>query len=240
VSAPRGRRRLLIALVLLGGLVAAPAGWLVSDHLEQDDEFCVSCHLSEEVPLHESKLADFRARPPRALFAAHAEAGNEAAADGAFRCIDCHGGTGFVGRARVKLLSAKDAFWYVVGRFDEPDHMRWPLWDADCKKCHDSFADTASPSEEDPYEDDAYEDDAYEQEEEGGALPFHALAEHNAELPVTCVECHLSHDPEGLPEHDFVVPQVVRAQCARCHVEFALAPSEVHLADGRPNQETPR
>lgn len=192
----------MIAIGLLAAAVAAPTGWLVTDQLEQDDAFCVSCHLDVETPLHEQKLADFRGRPPVALAAAHAAAGNDAAADGAFRCIDCHGGTGLLGRARVKALSAKDAFWYVVGRFDEPDQMHWPLWDADCRKCHQSYTATSGASA-DPL--------------------FHEVAEHNTELPVTCVECHRSHDREGLASHYFVVPDVVRSQCARCHLEFEEA-----------------
>ncbi len=197
-----GRRRLVIALGLLGAVIAAPTGWFVTDHLEQDDEFCVSCHLTAETPLHEHKLADFRGRPAVSLVAAHAVAGNEAAADGAFRCIDCHGGVGLVGRARVKALSAKDAFWYVVGRFDEPDQMHWPLWDQDCTQCHATYTATAP---------------------EGADPLFHEIAEHNAELGVDCVECHLSHDTEALASHYYVVPGPVRTQCARCHPEFEEA-----------------
>ncbi len=180
--------------------MVGPAGWMVTDHLESDDAFCVSCHLDVETPLHERKLADFRARPPLVLAAAHGRAGNEAADDGAFRCIDCHGGTGLLGRARVKVLSAKDAFWYVTGRFDEPDRMHWPLWDADCSKCH-SFD---TPAAVDEFE----------------TPPFHALAEHNTEMPVACVTCHASHVSGGLADHYFVLPAPVRVECARCHPEY--------------------
>jgi hypothetical protein len=194
------RARLLAAAAGLGA-VGASAGWLVTDRLEQDDRFCVSCHLAPEQPLHAEKAHDFRARPAAVLAAAHATAGNEARDDGAFRCIDCHGGTGALGRARVKLLSAKDAFWYAVGRFDEPEGMRWPLWDADCRRCHERFAERDGA------------------DSTGNPL-FHELAVHNVELPVRCVECHAVHDRGGLPDHDFVLPPLVRAQCARCHSEF--------------------
>ncbi len=195
------RRRLpwLLALAAAAA-IAGPLGWAVTDHLEQDDAFCVSCHLREGVPLHRENAEDFRARPPVSLAVAHAAAGNEARPDGAFRCIDCHGGTGLLGRARVKLLSARDAFWYAVGRFEEPEGMRWPLWDADCTKCHERFAEVPSTRWAD--------------------ARFHEIPHHNVELPVRCVECHLSHERGGLAEHDFLHPAPVRAQCARCHEGF--------------------
>jgi nitrate/TMAO reductase-like tetraheme cytochrome c subunit len=203
----RGERRARIAFVRVGivgalvlvGLVAGTAGWWVSDRLESDDAFCASCHLPDGEPLHRQKSSDQRDRPPLTLAAAHAAAGNPAHPNGAFRCIDCHGGTGWHGRARVKLLSARDAFWYVTGRFQEPEAMRWPLWDSDCSKCHASF------------------------EEEGrasGDPDFHELAVHNQELGVSCVTCHPAHPRGGLVEHEFLHPKRVRAQCARCHEEF--------------------
>jgi nitrate/TMAO reductase-like tetraheme cytochrome c subunit len=195
----RSRRRRLLAASAIAAGVLAPTGWLVTDRLEQDDAFCTSCHLPSGRPLHEAKHADFHGREPVSLAWAHADAGNARRADEAFRCIDCHGGVGPLGRTRVKLLSAKDAFWYAVGRFEEPDTMHWPLLDADCTRCHASF-DAVAP---------------------GGSPPlFHELAEHNAALGVACVECHLAHEAGGLVDHHFLHAAHVRAQCARCHLEF--------------------
>jgi hypothetical protein len=189
-------------------LVAAPVGWGVTDHLERDNDFCVACHLEPGVPLHEVKHADLGRRPPATLAAAHAEAGvvgNAETRD--FRCIDCHGGTGALGRLRVKILSGRDAFWYVVGRFEEPEVMHWPLLDADCRKCHSRFEERAVTPGLDPR--------------------FHELAAHNVSLGVSCVTCHLVHEEGGLPEHDFLHPEPVRAQCGECHpemLELARAP----------------
>jgi len=176
-------------------LVALPLGWGITDHLEQDDAFCTSCHLQDGRPLHAARLEDFRARPAASLAAAHAAAGNKLRQDGRFRCIDCHGGSGLLGRARVKLLSARDAFWYVTGRFEEPDAMNWPLWDRDCARCHPSFPEA---DEED----------------------FHALAVHQVELGIPCVACHRAHVPGGLADRFFLHPREVRVQCARCHPEL--------------------
>lgn len=199
---PRGDRRWggWVALAVAGALLA-PAGWMVSDHLEQDDDFCNACHLTPTQPLHEEIRRRFDARPSLNLASAHGRAGNREREDGAFRCIDCHGGTSLVGRARVKALAAKDAFWYLAGRFEEPRGMRFPLWDEDCAKCHPSF-DAATAAD--------------------GAEPFHALAVHNTpDFAARCVDCHAAHETDGDPETYFLAATRIRPQCARCHSEFS-------------------
>ncbi|MGI9592720.1 MAG: hypothetical protein ACR2P8_15225 [Myxococcota bacterium] len=190
----------LWAAAIAGAALTAPAGWLVTDRLEQDDDFCNACHLAPDQPLHLDLRRDFQRSPAASLAAAHAVGGSERHADGAFRCIDCHGGVSLLGRTRVKALAAKDAFWYVVGHFEEPSGMRWPLWDEDCSQCHESF----DESDPEPWENPR----------------FHQLGVHNVELGVACVECHSSHQPEGDPRHHFLRAAEVRAQCARCHAEF--------------------
>jgi len=198
------KRWLTISLLALAGAAIGAGGWFGTDRLEQDNDFCNACHLdgwTSGTPLHEEHRADFDGRPARSLAAAHAAAGNDArAADPAFRCIDCHGGVGLHGRARVKLLAAKDAFFWLVGDFDEPEGMAWPLLEEDCRQCHSVFASKAAP----------FEDPA-----------FHDLAVHNAELGVDCVECHQSHGQQVDPERWFLDTALVREQCARCHREMA-------------------
>jgi hypothetical protein len=195
-------RRRAVALAALG-LLAAALAWGVTDRLEQRNDFCNACHLRPGVPLHAEVRRDFDAARPASLAGAHAGsavAERGSGPEAAFRCIDCHGGTGALGRLRVKALAGRDAFWYVVGRFEEPEGMRWPLWDEDCRKCHASFAEAAGEGWRDPR--------------------FHELGVHNADLGVGCVECHLVHEPGGDPEADFLHAARVRSQCARCHSEF--------------------
>ncbi len=195
------RRALLTASI--AAVVSAPFGWWATDRLEQNDAFCTSCHLASGTRLHADNAADFAARPAVSLVVAHAAAGNDAHADGAFRCIDCHGGTGFAGRARVKALSLRDGLIYLTGRFEEPHGMSWPLRDEDCRGCHGEFASASAASE-------SWDSPA-----------FHALPVHNRELGVACVACHLAHERGGLTDRNFLHPEPVRAQCARCHPEFA-------------------
>jgi len=183
----------------LATVVLGPAGWMVSDGLERDNDFCNACHLTPAHPLHERIRRELDARPAANLAAAHARAGNDARADGAFRCIDCHGGTSLVGRARVKALAAKDAFWYAVGDFEEPISMHARLWDEDCTKCHARF----------------------EPKPAAGAEPFHAVPVHNANFSIACVECHASHEARGNAEAYFLDAARLRPLCARCHSEFS-------------------
>jgi nitrate/TMAO reductase-like tetraheme cytochrome c subunit len=194
-------RRRALALVLLGLGVAAPAGFVASDRLEQDNDFCTSCHLSPGVPLHRDLRRDFDADPARNLAGAHARAGVEAAgSQREFRCFDCHGGTSLHGRLRSKALAVRDGFWYVLGRFEEPTGMTAPLWDEDCVKCHAGFDESEPADWESPR--------------------FHQLPVHNAELGVACVECHQSHVSGGDADAHFIAADTVRSQCARCHAEF--------------------
>lgn len=182
------------------GAIFGAAGWVVTDALEQSNDFCNACHLSENVPLHQAIRNDFDGRPAMTLAAAHATHPVEARPeDPAMRCIDCHGGVSLIGRARVKLLAAKDAFWWITGNFDEPEQMAHPLWDEDCRQCHARF--------------DSVEDDF-------GNTPFHSLDVHNSALGVDCVECHQAHEAGGRPDANFLQTAHVRGQCARCHVEF--------------------
>jgi nitrate/TMAO reductase-like tetraheme cytochrome c subunit len=200
----RGRR--LLASAILAGIVSAPVGWMVTDRLEQDNDLCTSCHLTSRIPLHSDIRKDFDTAAPVSLASVHGTADPESGtppaglSDAGFRCIDCHGGVSFVGRARVKALAAKDAFWYLVGRFEEPDGMRWPLWDEDCSRCHADFDENDAEPWRQPR--------------------FHQLPVHNVELGVNCVECHLVHETGGSPEAYFLRPPLVRSQCARCHSEF--------------------
>lgn len=199
-SAARGRWLPALAIIGAVGIVSFPAGWLVTDHLERDNDFCNACHLEADLPLHVDVRRDFDVAPAATLAGVHGAASPSDSDERAFRCIDCHGGVGFGGRLRVKALAAKDAAIYVLGSFEEPSGMRWPLWDEDCSQCHASF-DTSDPA-------------VWE------TPRFHQLPVHNAELGVNCVACHVVHRTGGNADAWFLHTRRVQTQCARCHIEF--------------------
>ncbi len=93
------------------------------DAVERQNDFCNACHLPDGGgPLHIDIRHDFDARPPHNLAGLHALRVREAdAPPDPMRCIDCHGGVGLVGQARVKMLAARDALVWLSGDFEEPD-----------------------------------------------------------------------------------------------------------------------
>lgn len=125
-------RVLVIAAALA---VLPPLVFVVTDrtvyHFEQRNEFCVSCHL------HEQLLATFEqgASDARDLAAMHFTAMD------APRCIECHKGEGTIERAKVLAVAARDSVKYVLGVQHEPDHSDVPIADAGCMRCHRSLGD---------------------------------------------------------------------------------------------------
>jgi hypothetical protein len=175
---------------------------VASDRVEARNEFCTSCHLPDGTPLHQTIGADFDGLVPANLTGVHGRALLDEREDGAFRCIDCHGGTGAIGRTRVKLLSVFDGLRYAVGAFEEPDSMPWPLSDAVCAQCHQHLRNAPAPG--------------------WSRESFHAVGPH-AELSdgPGCVDCHAVHEPGGDPFAYFLDRERVHVFCRDCHSDFA-------------------
>ena len=189
-----------IAIVTVAG-VALCVGWFATDWLESKNDFCNACHLPGGAVLHENIREGFDSRPVRNLAGVHgASRGGFENGDREFRCIDCHGGVGWMGRAKVKLLAGKDAMVWMTGDFDEPDHMQYPLGENDSRQCHEELA--TDPNDE------------------SESLRFHDLSVHNVDLGVVCVEFHTIHDGGNESATFYLDTTGVRAQCARCHSEY--------------------
>jgi predicted CXXCH cytochrome family protein len=176
-----------VALVLLGlGVPVGFAGILYT--AEQNDAFCVACHL------HEEKFARFQAGPS-ATDLAGAHHAREAA-----RCIDCHGGADLLMRLRVWAVAGFDTVRFLSGRYEEPRRMRLPLRDAECRRCHTPILRETAGSTETPGP---------------GATSFHGIPDHRT-VKTACVACHTSHTL-GEKRRQFVDPRAVRPLCRECH-----------------------
>jgi len=175
--------------VLAAGLGLSVAFGGVLYKKEQDDRFCVSCHL------HEEKFGRFEARP-----AATDLAGAHHASRQAVRCIDCHGGRDVRRRLQVWVVAAFDTLRFLVGRYEEPKRMVLPLRDEECRQCHDPIIRVT------------FEEEAAQ---EGRGDSYHAITEHRT-VRNPCVACHVTHTVTE-KRLQFIERRTVLPLCRRCH-----------------------
>ncbi len=193
---------LLALLMLLGGFA-----WAVTDHLEQRNDFCTSCHLPDATPLHQEIREDFDRVIPVSLAGVHGRGWVEEREDSAFRCIDCHAGAAPMEHARVKAFAAWDGVRYLAGAFEEPDAMPFDLSKDACRRCHPTQRGSAAP---------------------GFTLEaFHGVAEHDAEDVPVCVSCHAVHERGGSGIVYFLVRERIDRECRGCHAEHGAAGAPV-------------
>lgn len=183
------RGALLVGLAV--GLPLLSLGVLVQK--ERDDRFCVACHL------HEEKFNRFQGSAPQDLAGAHHYAKSP------LRCIDCHGGADFPMRFQVWALAGLDTVRFLVGQYREPESMRLPLRDKECKQCHDPIIRRTMEEEE---------------ATEGRGDTFHAIGEHRT-VKTPCVACHTSHT-KGEARFQFLDRQRILPICRDCHQELGI------------------
>lgn len=119
--------------------------------------------------------------------------------DSAFRCIDCHGGSGALERTKVKAIAAWDGLRYLAGSFEEPKAMPFDLSKQTCRRCHARLRGSAAP---------------------GFTLEaYHGLEAHRGEEAPVCVTCHAVHDKDGSGIVYFMARERVDRQCRACHPE---------------------
>lgn len=179
-------------VLILGGI-----GVVGSDRLERENDFCNSCHLPGDTPLHLEIRQRFDRVIPRNLAGAHGRGWVEEREDPAFRCIDCHAGSGLFERGAIKILSARDGLRYLVGAFDEPERMSFELSKETCLRCHPSFRHSAAP---------------------GWMLhAYHGRPAHAGTDVPPCIRCHSVHEADGDAFAYFMSRERVDLQCRECH-----------------------
>jgi hypothetical protein len=177
------------SLVLLVVAVSAVA---FVKHQDEDNQFCISCHLHGEFY---RRMVD---APPATLAAAHYHYPAKAGAANAGhpeRCFTCHSGEGVTGWTQVTVLSAWDAARWVLGDRHESTAMRLPLTNAACLKCHAAAVRGTKSSDE--------------------TYKFHELSDHRA-VTTACIACHVVH-ASGTAAKSFLDDATVHAQCQHCH-----------------------
>ena len=183
---------LVPAILLVGG-----AAWIGSDRIEQSNDFCNACHLSQDAPLHLEIRNRFDLVVPRNLAGSHGRGWVEDREASAFRCIDCHSGSLALERLRIKLTSARDGLRYAIGDFEEPEEMSFDLSASTCERCHPVFRHSAAPG--------------------WTVQSYHGRPEHDLAATPRCVGCHSVHKPNGDPVAYFMNREEVDRQCRECH-----------------------
>jgi nitrate/TMAO reductase-like tetraheme cytochrome c subunit len=160
LTPPRRRRLMAWGLAALA-LAVAPV--VLVKRADQDNRFCVSCHLHQAIYRNTlgDSLVTLATAHYRARHAGHPE-----------RCFTCHSGEGVVGWSAVTALSAWDAGRWVLGDRHEPTSMRLPLTNDACLKCHAEVTHGTLSDEE--------------------TSKYHELLNHRA-VKTPCVACHVTH-----------------------------------------------
>jgi hypothetical protein len=214
------------AALLLLALAPIPAVSLLEEH----DSFCAACHTLPEVTYYDrAQMLLAGVEPALDLSSAHY------AAQGGFRCIDCHRGNGGVAhRAATLALGARDALIFVSGRADpaiEKSEIEAPaLLTAGCVKCHaDSLLVTGF---ENHYHNKL--PDAYAAWQAGGQLtapPGQPVAAElqRYEVEMRCLDCHRTHvHVPGAEAAGFLdLENVTYPACVRCHAAVGKGPLDL-------------
>jgi len=181
-------------------MILMSGAWIGSDRLERNNDYCNSCHLNPDTPLHSEIRERFELVIPRNLAGVHGRGWVEDREDPAFRCVDCHSGSGPLERLRIKLISARDGVRYVIGDFEEPETMSFDLRSATCLRCHPNFRHSAAPG--------------------WTVQAYHGREAHSHERVDSprCVLCHTVHEADGDAIAYFMNRQRVDNQCRVCHV----------------------
>jgi predicted CXXCH cytochrome family protein len=192
----------IVGVLFLAGLAAK----------ERNDRFCVACHL------HDEKFKRLTASSASDLAALHYHKKAEVG------CIACHGGADLDMRLRVWTVAGIDTLRFLVGRYSEPDHMRLPLRDAECRQCHTPIlkppaAPKASEATRavEPTEHSSFTAEAASEGRAGTS--YHAIREHDT-VKVTCVTCHVSHVTGSDATNRFIVRARVAPVCRQCHKQM--------------------
>lgn len=176
---------IIVGLLALAGVAFAGGGGLYAANLENHDSFCASCHTQPESTFYERTLAS------SAVDLASAHAGENVA------CIDCHSGTGVVGRMGAMVVGAGDLTAFLSGHYNNPAVETVPISDENCLKCHAKVTTTKKFENHFHY-----------------FLPQWQALDPNA---AHCVSCHQGHNTGGIADIAFLDKMTTTNVCQSCH-----------------------
>jgi nitrate/TMAO reductase-like tetraheme cytochrome c subunit len=179
---PRPRLTWVFLIIIAGLGIVLLTGTSVASHIEANNAFCASCHTEPETTYYERTLAE-----PVDMASAHAP-------EGVF-CIDCHSGTGVLGRVDALTLGARNVALYFSGQYETPSAENTVIHTDHCTKCHSDVLTEFSAADH-----------------------YHYFTPQWDE-PTACVTCHQAHPTERNPETYYTDQVTMEAACVACHNE---------------------
>ena len=178
--------RTVLLLVVAGIFIFIAGSFSVAASMEERDSFCASCHTQPETDYYGRS----QAASPIDLASFHTTKQT--------RCIECHSGTGTLGRASAIMLGARNAVHYYTGTAKQPAPLTVPVGDDHCVKCHASV----------------YNSTDFNNHFHNFLPRWQAAAPNNA---AACVDCHSSHTTDGNAQAAFLSQAKTDQVCQSCH-----------------------
>ena len=178
----------VLVLALVGGV-----GWV--SYQEQDDHFCISCHTQPETQYFDRNTRADATGSAEDLASFHHRTKG-------IRCIDCHVGEGFVGRAQVVSIAAWDAFKHYTGLARQPATIVIAVQNEACAKCH--AQDISAPGFENHFHNKYFDPKL--------TPPF-----------ISCTHCHVTHRL-GDERTAFQFRDAILPRCEYCHQQTGRGP----------------
>ncbi len=176
-----------IAVVILA--VAGALSGFGAMQMENRDAFCASCHSDPE----STYVSRSTAAAPADLASFHTPKQT--------RCIDCHSGSGPLGRPAALILGARDLLAWVTKTARQPAPLTHPISDATCLKCHANL----------------YQSQDFNNH-------FHLFLTRwqakDGSKAGTCVSCHQAHTPDGDTTIAYLHQQRTVQVCQACHASI--------------------
>ncbi len=173
------------ALVVFIPLGLAGVTGFTAMQFENHDSFCASCHSQPDSDYYQRESA----AAPVDLATFHAGK--------SVRCIDCHSGSGILGRPSALMLGAHDLMAYISKNYPQPAPLTRPISDGSCLKCHS--------------------DVPLRQDFNNHFHFFLAKWQSMDPQAAHCVDCHKSHSTQVDASAGFMNQDTTLQVCQKCH-----------------------
>ncbi|HEY3345030.1 MAG TPA: NapC/NirT family cytochrome c [Anaerolineaceae bacterium] len=175
----------VLAIGFVAVLTLSVSGFAFGASQEQRDSFCASCHTQPETTYYQRSTAG----SPVDLASDHTPKN--------VNCIDCHSGSGIVGRVGAEMLGARNAALWYSHTAVQPAKLSVPIADDNCVKCHAQVLSTSSMDNHFHY-----------------FLSRWQAADPNA---AKCATCHTGHSTDVVANQAFINAANVSNECQACH-----------------------